>query len=556
MRKQIGKVVLDYTYYAGEDLYSDGDIEDVLLDIVKKGIQDEVLYSDNRWPVIYHLSNIRENILEWYPLKKNADVLEIGSGCGAVTGLLSRKAKHVTCIELSEKRSIINAYRNSGCTNVEILIGNFQEIKINKKFDYITLIGVWEYSGMYVNDKNPYIGMLKKIKDYLKEDGKIFIAIENKMGLKYWNGAAEDHTGNLYDGINDYVNTNRKVRTFSRPEIENIFKKAGIQEYKFYYPMPDYKLPETVYSDSFLPVPGMEHNYAKDYSASRIYQFNDAVITDQISEDKMFPYFANSFLVVAGKDDTGMQYIKYNRCRKEEFRIKTELCYKNNEKYVKKQALDKQAEEHILHMKEKEEKWNGSLPNLHCIKGYIEEGAYITPFIEGEDLEACFYKYRNDAELFIQKFCYYVKEYLTPDEKSFVSFYPTEEFYSVFGKVYPEGQKTLAYTNTDLIFSNLKLTPDGEMYCFDYEWVFDFPVPYDYVIWKCAIQLYTKYTAYLMKYFSKKEFLIRAGIEEKNLAVFLEMDNHFAEYVFGQKQKECYLKNYRQTVIRQTMRLI
>lgn len=119
MRKQIGKVVLDYTYYAGEDLYSDGDIEDVLLDIVKKGIQDEVLYSDNRWPVLYHLSNIRENILEWYPLKKNADVLEIGSGCGAVTGLLSRKAKHVTCIELSEKRSIINAYRNSGCTNVE-----------------------------------------------------------------------------------------------------------------------------------------------------------------------------------------------------------------------------------------------------------------------------------------------------------------------------------------------------------------------------------------------------------------------------------------------------
>ena len=96
MRKQIGKVVLDYTYYAGEDLYSDGDIEDVLLDIVKKGIQDEVLYSDNRWPVLYHLSNIRENILEWYPLKKNADVLEIGSGCGAVTGLLSRKAKHVT----------------------------------------------------------------------------------------------------------------------------------------------------------------------------------------------------------------------------------------------------------------------------------------------------------------------------------------------------------------------------------------------------------------------------------------------------------------------------
>ena len=198
MQKQIGNVILDYTYYKGRDLYSDGEIEDFLLHIVKTEKEREVLYTSSQWPVLYHLSDIRENIIEWYPFASDSSVLEIGSGCGALTGILSRKAGHVTCIELSEKRSLINAYRNKGSSNIKILLGNFQDIEIDEKYDYVTLIGVWEYSGLYVEHPTPYLKMLEIVKSYLKKDGKIIIAIENKMGLKYWNGASEDHTGKLY----------------------------------------------------------------------------------------------------------------------------------------------------------------------------------------------------------------------------------------------------------------------------------------------------------------------------------------------------------------------
>lgn len=556
MRKRIGEITLDETYYAGEDFYSDGEIEDVLLDIVKGKKGQEALYSDNRWPVLYHLSDIRENILEWYPFEEDAEILEIGAGCGAVTGLLSRKARKVTCIELSKKRSMINAYQNSECANVEIFIGNFQDIEIKKKFDYVTLIGVWEYSGMYVDGRNPYLEMLEHVKNYLKEDGKILIAIENKMGLKYWNGAAEDHTGGLFDGINDYAGSKKMVRTFSKPEIENIFREAGISEYAFYYPMPDYKLPETIYSERFLPKPGMERNYRKDYGAGRVYLFNDAAVADQVAGDKMFPYFANSFLIVVGEKEVRKQFAKYNRCRREQFRIKTEIYEEGGIRYVRKEALNKSAQQHILQMKENEEKWDGQLCSLHCVRGNMQGDAYVTQFVEGEDLEASFYQYRNDAEVFVERFRYYVEKYLIPEEKKLTPFHFTEEFCSVFGQAYPEGQKTLAYTNTDLIFSNLKLTPDGELYCFDYEWVFGFPVPYGYVIWKSATQLYTKYMIYLMKDFSRKEFLERIGIEKENLSIYSEMDAHFAEYVFGQGMKECYLRNYRQMAVRQTLRFV
>ncbi len=36
MKDQIGNVILDYTYYGGQDQYSDGDIEDDLLHLIQE----------------------------------------------------------------------------------------------------------------------------------------------------------------------------------------------------------------------------------------------------------------------------------------------------------------------------------------------------------------------------------------------------------------------------------------------------------------------------------------------------------------------------------------
>lgn len=117
-------------------------------------------------------------------------MLEIGSGCGAITGVLANKAKKVTCIELSKKRSLINAYRNRNKENIEILLGNFEEVEkdIIEKYDYITLIGVFEYSESYILQKNPYVNFLKIIRKHLKNNGKVIIAIENKLGLNIGQG--------------------------------------------------------------------------------------------------------------------------------------------------------------------------------------------------------------------------------------------------------------------------------------------------------------------------------------------------------------------------------
>ena len=70
MVEEIGKVKLDYSVYAGKDLYSDGDVEDELLDIVKNKTPAEyakVIEQRKSWPILYHLSPLRENIIDWLP---------------------------------------------------------------------------------------------------------------------------------------------------------------------------------------------------------------------------------------------------------------------------------------------------------------------------------------------------------------------------------------------------------------------------------------------------------------------------------------------------------
>lgn len=106
--EKIGKVELDESCYAGKDLYSDGAVEDRLLEIAKaygESDYNRIIAETASWPVMYHFSNIRQNIVEWAPITKEDSVLEIGSGCGAITGALARKAKEVNCIELSKREA-------------------------------------------------------------------------------------------------------------------------------------------------------------------------------------------------------------------------------------------------------------------------------------------------------------------------------------------------------------------------------------------------------------------------------------------------------------------
>ena len=384
------KPKFNLAWYTDDDKYSDGDVENLIIKkIVENKPEDyvEAIYKDYTWPVFYHLTRVRKNILNWYPFDKEADVLEIGCGFGAITNMLCEKCKHVTAVELSKRRATGTLLRCREKSNLEIIVGNLNDIQFEKKFDYITLIGVLEYQGKYTETENPYVDFLKKIKSLLKTNGKLLIAIENKCGLKYWCGAREDHTGIPFDGLNGYRFSSAGIRTFSKEELREVIGLAGYDKTFFYYPMPDYKLPAVVYSEKNTPKNAMEFDkwlyYIPDTYTMPIPEEN---LYKDIIQNDVFEFFANSFLVeCSDAEDIGqVTYARLNSERMGEYRVGTRFTM---DSLVEKFSLEGASAK--IHLNETEKNHiELSRRGLKVLECKMEGDVLDTPYIKMHTLDA------------------------------------------------------------------------------------------------------------------------------------------------------------------------
>ncbi len=443
--EEIGRVRLDLSKYSGKDYYSEGEMEDLLLEIVKSRSSEEydrVIEEQKNWPVLYHLSFLRENIVDWIPMDKSCKVLEVGSGCGAITGALARKAGEVTCVELSKKRSTINAWRHRECDNITIHVGNFREIEpeLPGDYDYICLIGVFEYGQSYMGGDRPYEEYLKRLMAHLAPGGRLVIAIENKYGLKYFAGCREDHLGTYFSGIENYA-AGGDVRTFGRGGLERIFEECGAGEYHFYYPYPDYKFMTALYSDAWLPGKGELFNNLRNFDRDRMLLFDEKNAFDGLTEEGLFPVFSNSYLAVVGRG-FDIKFVKYSNDRAPEYAIRTEIRgsrFKNRwaADYVRKYPMSDAALEHIRGMaaayESLKERYRGGRLEINKCELLEDNGQLCAQFeyVEGIPLLELMDKCLEGNDL--KGFRAYFRQFV--ERVGYNSEYPAADFDLVFGNI-------------------------------------------------------------------------------------------------------------------------
>ena len=509
------KPFLNLKWYSGEDRYSEGDMEDKVIEILKNTESEEyskAICDNFSWSTYYHLTNLRQNILNWYPFSKSADVLEIGCGMGAITEVLCDSCASVTAVELSKRRATATLWRCRDKENLEIIVGNLNDISFEKKFDYITLIGVLEYQGSYTDTDDPYFDFLKKVRSLLKLNGKLLIAIENQYGLKYWCGAKEDHTGIPFDGINQYELSNPKVRTFSREALKDMIQKCGFKNTFFYYPMPDYKLPTVVYSQDYLPkndnMLNMHCYYIPDNSTlvareNRLYK--------DIIDNHVFEFFANSFLLECSDDDSVGQvsFASLSNRRGVEYQIATRLLNNNT---VEKYALagDK-GERHIQEILENEAALVSRNLKVWC--SHYEDGKLITDFCGENTAEEKILEHATSKrkEEMLAMFDQLYEEIIASSEPAdwqeniLYSFFPDlEKNEQKYGVILQKGYLDMILRNAFWI--------DNQFYWFDQEWVLE-NVPAKYPMYRAITELYNSYPS-LNDILSLSEIVGRYKINE------------------------------------------
>ncbi|MBR4808430.1 MAG: glycosyltransferase, partial [Lachnospiraceae bacterium] len=360
------------------------------------------------------------------------------------------------------------------------------------------------------------------------------IAIENRFGLKYWEGAKEDHTGGFFEGLEGY-SEEKGVRTFSRTELEKLAENAGFKDKAFFYPYPDYKLPLMIFSDQRLPGVGELRSNIKNYDSEKMSLFDQGAVFDGIIENGKFDFFANSYVCIMAEEDPQKgdypQYVKYN-ARIPAHNLKTSISVENGKKCVKKAPRVEAGSYQIDRIKRSYDLLTQAYDDdkLSINKFTESEGTLSFEYLEGrsfEDiLDEVYAKEGYDGVLReVKKYIEVIK-----GREGCIPFSKTQQFIEVFGNIdlYVDID-ALGVANVDMIFGNILVNDKWNL--IDYEWTFDFPVPLGYIIYR-ALMVYINFTPERRKIYRQGIFT-DLGLSERELNAFRSMDAHFYDYALG-----------------------
>lgn len=440
--------------------YSDGDaVERHLLNTLKNALDVsssslELAAEIRDWPSEYHFSPARHNLLRPFPFRSTDRILELGCGCGAMTRFLGETGATIIAVEGSARRAEIAAERCRDLNNVSIYCDNLTDFRTDEKFDYVTLIGVLEYAPVFINADDPIDACLRLARAFLKENGTLVLAIENQLGLKYFNGCAEDHKGITHYGINDLYGKSDPT-TFGRHVLSHTLSNAGFRHREFFFPFPDYKLPGLILSEAALRDDQLNvadlliHNTGRGRPDTNHRSFAEDLAWRVAVRNRLLPDLANSFLIFARKKETNHGSVDwlakmYSRgSRRPSYQVETSIELERDGRLVVR----------------KRKQFAAALDPAHAwLRHVVSNDNYV------------------QGTLFIGKIHEAMAREADIDAIS-ASFAPWLRFLAAHAIQDEGGQRMLPGDYIDCIPANLLETDSGEIHYFDAEWVSPQPIP-------------------------------------------------------------------------------
>lgn len=319
------------------------------------------------WDTFYEMSVMREGILNWYHFKDDARVLLISDGYGGIVELLCRNAREVTVVEKEAVRAETICKRCERFKNLSVETED--PIDHIQKYDYVIL----EKS---VQTKSELRDWISRCLPSLNRTGIMLFTCTNRLGMRYWCGVPDTLTGVPFAGIRQ----NDGKERLTRADIVNILEKEkGIRRWKLYYPAPDEKIPQAIYTDRYLPKKSIRDRVIPYYTEKDTLIALEDEISDTLITNGIYPVFANSFLIECSPSehisDVIFAALSTDRGKKHGFAT----VITENGKVCKKMLH--QAGRNSLELLCKNEK-ELSERGICCIKHKLTEEGVEMPFVE------------------------------------------------------------------------------------------------------------------------------------------------------------------------------
>lgn len=261
-----------------------------------KPYYDQDMKEERNFSVFVQLSELRKGLFSWYPFREGASILEIDAGFGAITGALCERGGTVTVTERSSLRAESLAKRWDMMENLEIYAGDWEQICFQEKFDYIVMSGTLERAGMGKPDAEAYARCLDQACSLLKEDGRLLLTAENRLGMRYLCGASESFTGKKFAGLNQYPDGTEGY-TFTRGELEEHIRNSPCSRYKCYYPMPDHLFTKYIFTEEAMPEEAIAEQLPFYYRNTDTQIVSQAKICRDVIRNGLLGGLADSYLL-------------------------------------------------------------------------------------------------------------------------------------------------------------------------------------------------------------------------------------------------------------------
>ncbi len=434
------------------------------------------------------MEKLRNNYLGWFGIDKNKTLLEV----------------------YETEKLLANDSDSTKLSNLS---------SVAETYDYILLSNCMRFlSGFYEDDSCSHF--LVEIKKHLKKEGHVLFVVQNRIGLKYLAGFPDKNDDSL-------VKIEKHI-LFSKNDLEKLVKQHFLNR-KFFYFYPDHRNVKEVFSDNTInKINYSSINNPIDYNIASL--FDEKSVNEVLMKNEVSDVFANAFFVDAsdGKIDDYGDYYKISDNRSAEYSIITEININDNRVY--KYSCNQEGENHLKQIainsrksilktlaytyNENEERVSAELLKGKTLKNVLDQ------YIEERDFDS-FRKKIFDYKRWIR-----VKAYKYAYTKN-------EKYEKVFGNNYLMGQADYTDSiNIDILFDNVFV--NDEWIIIDPEWVFDFPIPTDFVLFR-SLNIYY-FNSEIKQYYSINEYLNNFGLSDEEISVFQKMDNHFIYNYIGTKK--------------------
>lgn len=163
------------------------------------------------------------NVYEYTTIKKylsGTSALELGCADGGMTRLLLKDFETITVIDGSEM-AINRLKENLNDSNLKTIVGFFEDINLNEKYDTIIMGHILEH----VEDP---VYILNKFKNYLNDKGKLIITVPNAKSFHRIAAVNMELLKSIYE-LNE---TDKKIghkRVYDFESMKNDIDKSGLK---------------------------------------------------------------------------------------------------------------------------------------------------------------------------------------------------------------------------------------------------------------------------------------------------------------------------------------